>query len=625
LDAAQPRNLAPDLPARLKTKLRPAHIAWRALRALQARAERSGLLGAPKMPAPDLALKANFWLGRAEGVAAEACIREADRIAAGWLDVHGLRGVDLGSPPRWNRDPKTGIEAPLAFGKTLDCGDPDLVGDIEYLHEPNRHRHLVTLARAYALAGSARHGDALAEHLESWVIACPYGRGPNWASALEAALRLASWSAAWQLVGGDGSALFARHAGLRAAWLGSAYQHAHFIRGWLSLHSEDRDRLALEAAGLFLGALTWPHWPQAREWRATAKRILEQESRRVSHGALDMLLACLVAGRANREWFSADFEARVEALLDFVCSTMDCRGNALIPGDGGALRSLLAAGAILFRRGDFKLKAGRLDDATRWLLGPRADALYQELDAEKTRLPLRQSFPESGTYVLGAEFGAAGEIRLVASTGGLDFTLSAGGCGLLVDPGRYAQPGRNAWRRYFNSSAARNGLRIDALERAAGPAGCSLWLSSAQRDTFEAWHGGYLHLDDPVKHRRLIELDKAARRIVVEDTLEMEEDHEVELFFHCHERCRVEPAPDGFVLARGRRVLRLRLPQLAQARALVYHGSVAPVGGWVSRAFDCRVPAPTIVWQARLLGRSVLRSELSLEERGPATRVALTD
>jgi hypothetical protein len=45
----------------------------------------------------------------------------------------------------------------------------------------------------------------------------------------------------------------------------------------------------------------------------------------------------------------------------------------------------------------------------------------------------------------------------------------------------------------------------------------------------------------------------------------------------------------------------------------------------VSRAFDCRVPAPTIVWQARLLGRSVLRSELSLEERGPATRVALTD
>jgi len=28
--------------------------------------------------------------------------------------------VDLGTPPRWNRDPKTGIEAPLEFGKTLD-------------------------------------------------------------------------------------------------------------------------------------------------------------------------------------------------------------------------------------------------------------------------------------------------------------------------------------------------------------------------------------------------------------------------------------------------------------------------------------------------------------------------
>jgi hypothetical protein len=612
LDAAQPGNLAPELPARLKKRPRPAQLAWRALRALQARAERSGLLGAPKAPAPDLGFRAHFWLGKAPGVAADACLQAADRIADGWLDIHGLRGVDIGSPPRWNRDPRTGIEAPLAFGKTLDCANPGLVGDIEYLRQPNRHRHLVTLARAYALAGQARHGDALAEHIESWVIACPYGRGANWSSALEAALRLANWSAAWQLAGGAGSALFARHPALRETWLRSAYQHAHFIRGWLSLHAEDCDRLALEAAGLFLGALTWPHWPQAREWRATARRVLEAESARVSHRALEMLLACLVAGRAAREPLSAQFEARLEGLLDYVCSTMDRRGNALIPGDSGALRSLLAAGAVLFRRGDFKLKAGRLDDESRWLLGARAAALYEELDAEKTRLPLRQSFPESGACVLGAEFDAPGEIRVVVNTGGLHFSLSAGGRELLVDAGGHAEPGGNAWRRYFNSTAARNGLRIDALERAPARAACSLWLSSAQKDTFEAWDDGYLHLEDPVKHRRLVELDKAARRIVVEDTLEMQEGHEVELFFHCHERCSVEPLADGFLVAHGRETLRLRLPQSLQARSLLYRGSLAPVAGWVCRGFDQRAPATTIVWQAQVTGPAVLRSELLL-------------
>jgi hypothetical protein len=579
---------------------------------LQAAAERWGLLGAAQAPVPDLGLKGVAWVGRIDAAGASACLAEADRIAEGWLDIHALKRHDLGSPPRWNRDPKTGIEAPLAFGKTLDCGNADLVGDIDYLREPNRHRHLVTLARAYALAGNPRHGNALAEHLESWVIACPYGRGPNWSSALEAAIRLANWSAAWQLAGGAGSALFARHAGLRDAWLRSVFQHARFIRGWLSLHSSDPDRLALEAAGLFLGALTWPHWPQAREWRATAKRILEAESRRVTHRALGELLACLVAGRANGEWFSADFEARVEALLDFACSTLDCRGNALLPGDSGRLRSQLAAGAILFRRGDFKLKAGALDDEARWLLGADADRSYEQLDVEKTRLPLRQSFPESGVYVLGTGFDGAGEIRLVASSAALCFALSARGRELLVDPGEYAEPGRNPWRRYFNSAAARNGLRIDALERAPARAACSLWLSSAEKDTFEAWHEGYLHLEDPVKHRRLIELDKAARRIVIEDTLEMEEDHEVELFFHCHERCRVEPLADGCVISRKGEILRLRLPRADQSRMLLYRGSLAPVAGWVSRAFDQREPATTIVWQARLVGPAVLRSELQL-------------
>ncbi|HEX2197671.1 MAG TPA: heparinase II/III family protein [Burkholderiales bacterium] len=567
------------------------------------------------MPPADLGAKATFWVGKGEGIAAERYLAAADRIADGWLDVHALRGVDLGTPPRWNRDPKTGIEAPLAFGKTLDCANADLVGDIEYLREVNRHRHVVTLAQAYALAGRRRHAEALAEHLESWIIACPYGRGANWSSACEAARRLAHWSVAWQLVGGAGGALLERHAALREAWLRSAYEHAYFIRGWLSLHGPDLRPLVVEAASVFQAALTWPHWPQAREWCASAKRILEDASRLAFHPRLlGPLLACLVAGRANQEWFSADFEARLEALLDYVSSMMDAGGHVLMHGEGEAFGPLLASGAILFQRGDFKQKAGRLADATRWLLGADAEAAYRELDVEKTRLPVRQSFPEDGTYVMGVELDAPGEIRLVAATASLGFALSVGGRELLVDPGTYPEPGRNAWRRYFNSAAARNGLRVDALEPARAPSGCSLWLSSAQKDIFEGWRDGYLGLGDPVKHRRLIELDKLARRLVIEDTLEMEEDHQVELYFHCHEDCVVEPLESGFLIVRGTRRLQLALPQASGARSLVYRGSLVPIAGWVSRGFDQRVPAATLVWQARLAGRSVLRTEIAITQ-----------
>ena len=66
----------------------------------------------------------------------------------------------------------------------------------------------------------------------------------------------------------------------------------------------------------------------------------------------------------------------------------------------------------------------------------------------------------------------------------------------------------------------------------------------------EGWHAGYMRLPDPVKHRRLVELHKGARRLAIEDTLEMEEAHDVELFFHFHEDCRVEPAGEDLVVTR---------------------------------------------------------------------------
>ena len=63
----------------------------------------------------------------------------------------------LDFPPRWNVDPRTGIEAPLIFGKELNYREPALVGDIKYLWEPNRHMELVTLAQAWHLTHEERY------------------------------------------------------------------------------------------------------------------------------------------------------------------------------------------------------------------------------------------------------------------------------------------------------------------------------------------------------------------------------------------------------------------------------------------------------------------------------------
>jgi hypothetical protein len=670
VDATEPRNLAPDVPPRLKKTLRwrlnrlrcmtPVEVAHRALRAMLARAERAGMVRAPTVPAPDLTMSGKAWVHRDAGVNPDRYLAAADDLAHGRFDLFALRSLELGVPPRWNRDPKTGIEAPLIYGKLLDYRDPDLVGDIKYLWELNRHLHLVTLAQAYALSRKRRYYDALVEQLDSWFIACPYAMGPNWASALEAGIRLVNWALAWQLVQPIKDEDF------KARWLRSVYEHAHFIRHWFSAHSSANNHLLGEATGLYIAALTWPHWPDIREWGKVAKHIVEREAlaQNAPDGVnreqtvwyqqfvLDMLLTSLLAGKANGESFSAAYESRVEAMLDYVAAIMDVGGSVPMFGDAddghlvrldpdpafSPYRSALGLGALLFGRGDFKLKALALDDRARWLLGAGAAAEYDALPAQATRLPVRQSFAEGGYYILGADLDTSAEIRAVVDAGplgyrsiaahghadALAFTLSVGGREFLVDPGTYAYHTQERWREYFRGTGAHNTVRIDGLDQSEqggnfmwvkhARAGCGLWLSSAEKDTFEGWHDGYMRLADPVKHRRLLELDKRARRLVIEDSLTMAEEHEVELFFHCAEDCRVDAIAQGYLIERDGIRLRLTLP--AGGSAEVYRGSLAPLSGWISRGFDRRQPTSTIVWRAKLSALALLRTEIEIRGQG---------
>jgi hypothetical protein len=640
-------------------------ISHRVLRTLSMHVERAGLIGSPRVPAPDLAPAPHHWIHASARVDPAPYLAAAERIASGKLDVFALRDADLGSPPRWNRDPKTGVEAPLVFGKLLDYRNPQLVGDIKYLWEPNRHLHLVTLAQACRLGADARHFHVLRQHLESWFATCPYPMGPNWTSALEAGLRLINWSVAWQLLGGTHSDLFKRSQGmrLRKRWLESVYQHAQFVRGHLSLHSSANNHLIGEAAGLFIAALTWPQWPCAREWLTESKAILEREatlqiapdgvSREQSTSyqqfVLDLLLYALLAGKANGQWFSVAFESRIEAMLEFLASVMDAGGNVPMLGDAddglvvrldeghdvSSCRSLLATGAVLFGRGDFKLKAGALDDKTRWLMGEHADVQFDGLCVRDARLPVRQAFSEGGYYILGCNFETQNEIRLVVDAGplgyqtiaahghadALAFTMSVGGLEFLIDPGTFAYHTEAQWRSYFRGTAAHNTLRVDGQDQSQpggnfmwlrkAHAGCDQWSSAAQEDLFGGWQDGFTRLPDPVMHRRRITLDKVARRVVVEDSLEMAGEHDIELFFHCSEKCEVEPLPDGFTLHQGGKTIALKLPLAEGASVQVHRGSTAPISGWVSRRFDQKLPAPTIAWRARLSRNIVLRTEIA--------------
>ena len=647
-----------------------AEIAYRVQQALCARLEQRGIgLASPGVPQDRTG---SPWC------ATQAAIRDvepyraaADRILAGRFDVFALP-AELGFPPRWNRDPKTGTEAPLTFGKTLNYRDEQVVGDIKYLWEPNRHQELVTLAQAWRLTGEMKYAEGCRTLLESWFEQCPYPLGPNWTSSLEHAVRLLNWSVAWQLLGDAESPLFAGAdgQGFRQRWLDSIYQHCHFIAGHFSKHSSANNHLFGEYMGLFIGALMWPCWDESARWLKTAQAGLEEEALKQNapdgvnreqavwyhHEVADMMLLCGLAGKANGAGFSAAWWKQLEAMLEFVTSLLDVGGKVPMIGDSddavmvrfsrepgfNAYRSLLATGAVLFQRGDLARKAGAFDDKSGWLLGENGANDFARLAALPLSEPsavegglAKRVFPDGGYYILGDRFDTPDEVRIVADAGplgylsiaahghadALAFTLSAGGHEILIDPGTYAYHTQKKWRDYFRGTSAHNTVRVDGVDQSViggnfmwlkhAKARCEVWESDAARDMFAGSHDGYERLGDPVTHRRSIEFDKQARVIRVTDTLTCKASHHVEIFWHFAETCQVQGVGNEISARCGNQGAAISMPGGGWA-PVILSGQEEPPMGWISRHFDQKCHSPSVVWSGRISGITTLNTEIRL-------------
>lgn len=634
----------------------------RAHQKVMSRLQKFELAIAGGVPPVDLSRVARGFVGRDSRVTREPYIRAAAGILAGELKVFNV-DCQFGATPDWNRDPKTGTIAPLAFGKTLNYRNESVVGDIKYLWEPNRHLHLVTLAQAYHQSGEQRYLDGLRHQLESWLDQCPYLRGPNWTSSLELAIRLINWSIAWQLIGGVGSPVFAGPDGarFRERWLRSIYQHMHFIRGHFSRYSSANNHLIGELSGLYVGCVTWPFWPDTAKWQQVAKNGLEREAlqQNASDGVnreqaisyqqfvLDFLLLAGLAGRENDDAFSEPYWRRIESMLEFLAAVMDVNGNVPMIGDaddGYAVRlsqeaefcpyrSLLATGAVLFERGDFKAKAGQLDDKTRWLLGSVSDQAYPDIQVNIAELPMRREFREGGYYILGSEFETPRELRVIADAGplgylsiaahghadALAFTLSVGGREILIDPGTYAYHTQKKWRDYFRGTAAHNTVTVDGENQSEiggnflwlhkATAHCEVWETGTEQDRFVGSHDGYSRLVGPVVHRREIMLEKASRRIIVTDTLDCAGQHRAECRWHFSEACEIWQE-DHVLYARNSGIeVSLRLADSA-LKFEIHNGEEAPPCGWVSRSFDVKIPTVTAVVPFAVHGRTTLVTEI---------------
>jgi Heparinase II/III-like protein/Heparinase II/III N-terminus len=587
------------------------------------------------------------WRNAADGSPESAwttqLLATADDLVAHRFSFLNLEGCNLGDPIDWNRDHETGTEAPLRFSSTIDYRDPVMAGDAKLVWEPNRHLHLVVLARAYRATGETRYASAAAGQVLAWMRACPFGIGMNWRSPLELAIRAINWT--WMLA----YLAPALDAGTSARLQHGLDLHVQDIVRKYSRGSSANNHRIGEAAGVFVATSCVPGLRAAGHLRAESLAMLEREilaqtyedggSREQAFGyhlfVLQFLLIAAFVATRTKQPLSDAFRSRLRHMIEFVAA-LTAAGPAPLYGDaddghvldlGGARdgRDLVAVGRALL---DGPTTTGvECCEPVAWLFGVPPPG-----DVPRRSAPLTpDSFASSGLYLL--QYGAAGStdsasltfdcaelgFGSIAAHGHADalaITLRVGGRDLLVDPGTYDYFRYPAWRDYFRSTRAHNTVVVDGADQSVmlGPfmwgeraiSRCLEWVCGEGHARIVGEHDGYSRLQSPVRHRRSVTMDAALRRFEVVDELLGSGPHDIELPFHLAADVTADVADDtGLLLRSASGAARLSLdPRLA---IRVMHGSESPIAGWVSPGYHRKLPATTI--------RATLRGTLPLTLR----------
>jgi len=616
-----------------------AEIGYRMRQAARTRMARGTARRAAPAPAP-LPRARSFDVQGApalDPVQIDALLAEADRVCAGHVVLFADRSFDVGVPTVWNRDPDSGITGPAVFAGDIAIDNQELVGDIKHVWELNRHLHLVRLAQAWSVSGEVRWLHALEQQLRSWLDQCPPLQGPNWTSPLEMGIRLVNWALLWQLVGGEGSSLFAGESGqrLRADWLDSIHAHCRTIARNLSRHSSANNHLIGELTGLFVGASVWPCWKESGAWMEQARRELEQQAR-LQYSldgvnreqafayhvfSAEFLFVAGLVGQATGVPFSRNYWGVLQRALRFLRSVRDVGGHVPMVGDAddGIVFRLDAAGsdraAQLLALGD-TVFGGAPDKhpGVRWLLhalpGRRPDADAHEPDTG-------WAFPDGGYFLFGSHFGAPDEIKGMLDCGPLGYlgiaahghadalslTLSVGGEEVLVDPGTYSYWQDQKWRDYFRGTSSHNTVRIDGRDQSVS-GGRFLWLRKARASIermptsphefdFRGSHDGYARLPDPVRHVRSVRFDAASSTLTVRDEVAGKKPHPMELFWHFAPELNVRLTSTGLHV-RGKRFALQMQASGADLKLELVRGAENPPLGWYSRCYESKQPCDVL-------------------------------
>jgi len=505
----------------------------------------------------------------------EQILSEAQDVVENRFETLGSGKVHLGEKINWRKDFKSGKAWPLrklSTDEILDLANPS---DIKVPWELSRFHQVWWLGKAYWVTRNERYAQKFGELIDDWIEENPVGKGPNWAVAMEAAIRACNWIAGYYF--------FCESKSLSSQfWLNflkSLYAHGRFIEHHLEYSWRNGNHLLSDIVGLiFLGNFfretsfgkKWLEWGVAQLQEQMEEQVCPdgvdyEKSTSYHRLVLELFYSAVILCKKNNIYLSESFLHRLERMFEFVQYYTRPDGSIPLIGDAddGRLfrfsmsedindhRHALSVGAILFERRDFRVAAGKFFQDALWLFGGEGFEKHQMLQGEPLQLNSR-AFPHGGFYILRTPDAHvcvdAGDLGMMGHGGHghndtLSFELWVHGAPLIVDSGTYAYTFDVHARNEFRSTRAHNTVVVDSKEIAEFFGLWSVkadetnpmvteWTSDNQRDRLVAQHSGYRVLPSRVTVQRRFELNKERFALIIDDILSGNGQHQIENFLH---------------------------------------------------------------------------------------------
>ena len=466
--------------------------------------------------------------------------------------------VPLNEPIEWRRDPRSGYLWPLDYHRDISFMRSD-GSDIRVVWELNRLANFITLGQAYAVSKDERFTTVFMDQLRSWNEQNPYGRGPNWACAMEVALRAINLLAAFHFL--RQSPQLDTQFVLRLL-----QQHGRFIQHNLEFsYIATSNHYLSDVAGLLWIGVMAPELRDAESWREFGlKELLREMDKQVLPDGADfesstgyhrfvteLFLYSFVLCRDNGINIDAKYWSKLHTMLLYIRGYLRPDGLAPLIGDTDG--------------GQFLPLEKRQADDHGYLL---------ELGAEVFNDPaLREAetgskaFPHAGVYIMRHEdlylcFNASGAgINGRGSHGhndALSIEVCAGNSAFIVDPGTGIYTGDLQKRHDFRSTAYHSTVQIDGVEQNTIDRDMPFVIGDEAKPRVLLWEGdkivaehyGYRRLKDPVTHRRSVTFNKDERSWLIEDEFFGTTDHQYEIRFHFAPGLEINPC-ESAVRIRG--------------------------------------------------------------------------